>query len=417
MKSGSSAKKLLQSGIIFSAINFLTGLGNLAFQSVLGYHLKDQGQFGNANSVINGIMPLLGLAPQVAIMTVTHYIAHYHAIGDTMRLQGLLAGCRKFLLHLTLFGSVLAILAIKPLSVFFHYPGRLMLVTLVCTLLSLWTAMATALCQGLAWFKRFAMICFIGMLMRVAFGYVITLRWPSPETAVLASTFGLLAYLILLYWKNDLSLPRETKAASPWNHEFVLYLVVSAALVVGNYCFSLSDLLVMQRHFSQTDGDAYVAAERFAISLPITVAPLLSVLFTNRSVEHSADAFRAQIKLLGLYAAGLILGAACLFALRHFCLRLIHKDSPEAAAMIGQLAVAMVFVGLLQAMGTWALASRWSRIALLYGVLGLAYTTLILVVGKTSAALLQTMPIASGLAFLILFTVWIAAMRRHQPAT
>ena len=83
--------------------------------------------------------------------------------------------------------------------------------------------------------------------------------------------------------------------------------------------------------------------------------------------------------------------------------------------MISHLAVTMIFVGLLQAMGTWALASRWSKISLLYGALGLGYTTLILLLGKTPAALLQIMPVAAGVAFLILLTVWIGAMRRHKP--
>jgi hypothetical protein len=416
MKSGSTAKTLIQSGIIFSAINFLTGLGNLAFQSVMGNNLKEAGQFGDTNSAINAFMPLLGLAPLIATMAVTHYIAHFNAIGDTGRLQGLLAGCRKFLFRLTVFGSILAIVVAKPLSSFLHYTTSMMVVSLICTLLGLWTSMATALCQGLAWFKRLALITFTVMVLRVSFGYFVTLKWPRPEMFVVASTFALLAYLILLFWRKDLSLAGKGVVTSPWSHEFVLYIVVSGACVVGNYCFSLSDLLVMQRHFSQTaSSDAYTAVERLAISLPITVGPLLTVLFTNRSVAHTADAFRAQLKLLGLFAGGLLFGAVCLYFLRHLCLKVLHKDSPEAAAMIGRFAVTMVFVGLLQAIGTWALASRWIKIALIYGALGVMYTAVILTVGKTPDVLLNTMPFAAGIPFVILFVIWLIAMRRHKP--
>jgi hypothetical protein len=417
MKPGSGAKKLIQSGIIFSAINFLTGLGNLGFQVVMGHLLKNPGQYSHANSAINAFMPLLGLPPQLAIMAVTHYVAHYNAIGDIPRLQGLLAGCRKFLFHLTIFGSILAIIVAIPLSQFFNYTTSLMIVSLVCALLGLWTSLATALCQGLSWFKRLAAIGFLVMVLRVSFSIVAATVWPRPETLVVASTLALLAYLVLLYWKKDLALPKQTVATSPWNHEFVLYLTVSAAFVVGNYCFSLSDLLVMQKYFSTTEsGDAYTAAERLAFSLPTTVAPLLTVLFTNRSVAHSADALRNQMKLIGLYAAGLIFGAVCLFALRHLCLQLLGKDSPEAAKMIEYLSGTMIFVGLLQAVGTWALASRWSKISLLYGALGIGYTALILVVGTTPQALLKTMPVAAGISFVILFIVWFMAMRRHKPA-
>lgn len=128
------AGKLLQSGIIYSALSFLTGLGNLAFQGVIGRHLKTLGDYGDANSAINGLMTLLGLLPAVATFAVTHYIAHFNASGDSARLQGLLLGCRKFLFRLTIAGSVLAVLLAKPLSVFFHYNQSLMLVTLCCAL-------------------------------------------------------------------------------------------------------------------------------------------------------------------------------------------------------------------------------------------------------------------------------------------
>jgi len=272
------------------------------------------------------------------------------------------------------------------------------------------------LCQGLSWFKRLAAIGFLVMLLKVSFSYPVAIHWPKPEAFVLASTFALLAWLLLLFWKKDLSLPRQSVPTSPWNHEFILYLTLSAAFVLGNYCFTLSDLLVMQRYFSATtSGDAYAAAERLAFSLPTAVAPLLTVLFTNRSSEHSADALRAQLKLIAVFAFGLLFGAVCLFALRHLCLQMLAKDSPEAAAMIPYLSSTMIFVGLLQAIGTWALASRWSRIALLYGALGIVYTALILVVGKTPEALLHTMPIAAGAAFAVLLGAWMAAMRRHRP--
>jgi hypothetical protein len=147
------------------------------------------------------------------------------------------------------------------------------------------------------------------------------------------------------------------------------------------------------------------------------VAPLLTVLFTHRSGQHHGDALQEQLKLLGLYAAGLIGGAIALFILRDFCVQLIFgKPAPEAAAMIGRFAPAMVFVGLLQALGMWSLASRWIKLALFYGALGLAYWLTLLALGKTPAALLQTMPVAAGAAFGMLFIVWLVAMRRHKPA-
>jgi len=407
--------RLLSSGIIFAAISFVTGLGHLAFQGIMGHHLKGAGEFGGANSALGGLMTLLGLLPAAATFAVTHYIAHFSTCGDDARLQGLLRGCRQFLFRLTIAGSVLAIVLVKPLSLFFHYNGSLMLVTLGCTLLGLWVALATALCQGMAWFKRLALIGFLAMLLRVAFGWFVTFKWPSAETAVLATAFSLLAYLILLFWRKDFSLRGEP--VSPWNREFVHYLVVSAAFVVGNYCFFQGDLLVANKFFSKTDLDAFTAAGILARALPLTVAPLLTVLFTSRSGRRAGHMVAEQLKLAALSGVGLVFGAISLFVLRMFCLKLLNKYTPEAAAMIGQFATTMVFVGLLQALAQWALASRWTGTTVLFGVLGIGYWLTLLAGGNTPTALLHTMPVTAGAAFGVLLVTWLIMMQRHhRPA-
>ena len=413
MKSDSRTGNLLQSGIIFSAISFVTGLGNLAFQGVLGRHLSEPGQYGNANSALGGLMTLLGLLPAVATFAVTHYIAHFNASGDSARLQGLLLGCRKFLFRFTIIGSMLAVIVTKPLSDFFHYDESLMLVTLGCALLGLWASLATALCQGLAWFKRLALIGFLAMLLRVCFGWLITFKWPSAETAVLASAFALLANLVLLFWRKDLSLHGEP--VPPWNREFAQYFIVSAAFVAGNFCFFQGDYLVANKFFTKEELDAYSAAGILARALPMTVLPLLMVLFTSRSAQRAGGVVAEQLKLFGLSGLALVFGAICLFALRAFFLKILGKYTPQAAEMVSPFAVTMVFVGLLQSLAYWALASRWQKTSLLYGGLGLAYWLALLVLGKTPAALLQTMFAAAGTAFAILFIVWFVILRRDKP--
>jgi hypothetical protein len=74
----------------------------------------------------------------------------------------------------------------------------------------------------------------------------------------------------------------------------------------------------------------------------------------------------------------------------------------------------MTFVGLVQAFAMWALASRWLKIALLYGALGLGYWLTLLAFGKSPEELLRVMPIVSGMAFVVLFSVWLIAMRTHK---
>jgi len=59
----------------------------------------------------------------------------------------------------------------------------------------------------------------------------------------------------------------------------------------------------------------------------------------------------------------------------------------------------MVFVGLNQSLGMWALASRWFRVSLLYGALGLGYWLTLLVFAHDVDTLLTIMPVAAALAF------------------
>jgi hypothetical protein len=403
--------QLLQSGIILAGVSFLTGLGHYAFQIIISPRLTRSGEYGLAQSTLT-LTGLLGLPLAIATQAVTHYIARFNFAGDDARLQGLLGGCRRFLFRLTVAGSVLAALLVKPLSDFFHFPrATLTLVSFCCVLAGLWGGFATALCQGLAWFKRLALIGFLGVCLRLLFGGVVTLWWPVAEIVVLATAVALLSNLVLLFWRKDLARPAQS--VSPWNREFVLFLIVSAACVGG--CFTQGDLLVAKRYFPEASLDAYSAAGTLARALPMTVAPLLTVLFTHRSGDHAADSLKEQLRLLGLYAAGLLGGAGSLLVLRTLCLRLISRNTPEAAAMIGPLALTMVGAGLLQALALWALASRWLKVALIYGGLGLAYWLTLLLLGKTPAMLLQVMPIAAGAAFGALFIIWLASMRASHP--
>jgi hypothetical protein len=414
MKSNPRISGLIQSGLIYTVINFLAGLGNLAFQVVLQHRLKKtDGLFGSANTVLNMFIPLLSLLPTIALFAVTHYIAHFKACGDEARLQGLLAGCRKFLLYLTILSSLLAMVVIKPLSTMFHYSQSLMLMTLACVVLTLWSSMVAALCQGLSWFKRLALIGFLTMALKFLFGFFLTLRWPTPEMAVLASALGLLANLVLLVWRKELKI--SAKPVSPWNREFVHYLIISTACIVGGYFFLRGDLMVAQSFFTNVDNDAYNKAEVLGVALPITVAPLLTVLFTSRSSKRSGNIVLQQFKLLGIYILVLLFGFASLYVLRHLLVRIMAgQPVPAAEDMIGRLALTMVFVGLLQAIAVWALSSRWHKISLLYGLLGLTYWQTLSWLGHTPDKLLLVMPITAGAAFVIMFIGWYISMRHRQ---
>jgi hypothetical protein len=405
-------QKLLQSGIIFSIASFLALLIHYIFQVIVSRQLGGvSGEYGLVLATITFI-GFLGLPLAVATQAVTHYIARFHFSGDDERLHGLLAGCRKFLFHITIAGSVIAILLVKPLGDYFNIPRTsLTIIALVCVLAGLWSAYVTALCQGLGWFKRLALVGLLAAMLRILFGWPMTHIRPVAEYAVLASAVMLLSNLVLLFWKKKF--PRRTeRAISPWTPEFRTFLIVSAAYVIGSNCFGQGDLLVANKFFSKSEIDAYGSAGLLARALQTVSGPLLAVLFTHRSGYTKSDAWWEQMKLLLVYAFGLVFGAICLIFLKGFCLGLLHH--PEAAWMIPRLSFTMVLAGMLQAFGTWALASRWIKISLFYGGLGITYWLALLFLGKSPADLLHVMPIAAGIAFVIIFLVWIVAMRLHK---
>ena len=145
---------LLQSGIIFATANFLTLAVGYGFQTIVSRQLGGtSGDYGLVLTTITFI-GFLGLPLAIATQAVTHYIARFHFSGEDARLHGLLAGCRKFLFHITIAGSVSAILFVKPLGQYFNIPRTsLTVVALVCVLTGLWGSYLTVICQGLGWFK------------------------------------------------------------------------------------------------------------------------------------------------------------------------------------------------------------------------------------------------------------------------
>jgi hypothetical protein len=418
--------KLWRSGIIWTALSFLAGLGNLACSAIIGHHLAAHpGEFGHGNTALD-FVTFLGLPLQMLNMSVVHYIAHFRSRNDDARLQGLLAGCQKLLFWGTVFGSLVAISLWQPMGRFFHFEREtLMLAVLICGLVGCWSGFGIALCQGMAWFKRMAVIGLVVVSVRILFAYFMTKRYPTAEVALSATTVAMMANFILFYWWKSIFHHPAAQTVSPWNREFLQFLLVTGATVAGNYFFTSGDGLVSNKYFARAPLDAFQTAARLGRAIPATVLPLLIVTFTSRSGSREGAARTDQRILIALYAVGLACGAALLILFRSLLVRVIigRSHNPDqamllddAARMIVPFSIAMAFIGLNQAIGMWSLADRTFRIALLYGLLGLAYWTTLLVVGKTPAALLWAMPIAAAIAFCILSVSWFANRARLRAS-
>jgi O-antigen/teichoic acid export membrane protein len=388
-------------------------MGNFLCSSIIARNLNfDKGEFGASSSALD-FVTLLGLPLTMLNMSVVHYIAFFRSTNDEARLQGLLAGCQKLLFWATVGGSLLAMAVWVPLGHFFDFQKTsLLFAVLVCLIMSCWSGLGVALCQGMAWFKRLAIIGVVAVGVRVVFAWVMTARFPTASMALSATTVSFLANFILFYWWKDI-FRHPAERISPWNRDFIQFLMVTGATVAGTYFFTTGDSLVSKKYFAGSALDAYQMAAKFGRAIPQSVLPLLIVTFTSRSGSKETAAKADQRILLSLYAGGLTLGAAVVILFRGLVLKLyLGQPNAEAARMIVPFSITMVFIGLSQAVGMWSLADRAFKIALLYGALGLAYWTALLSVGKTPEALLLAMPIGAGFSFCVLCVSWLAGRSR-----
>jgi hypothetical protein len=252
--------------------------------------------------------------------------------------------------------------------------------------------------------------------MKIPFGWIMTKRFPTAEMAVGSAIFALLANLSLLYWWKDI-FRHGADRISPWTKEFVHFLLVTGMFVAGNLFFLQGDSMVAQKYFSGNDLGDYQYAARWATNLPVTVLPLLLVMFASRSGGKHGQALSDQRILLVLYAVGMACGCGSIIALRGFLVRIISgHPNPHAASMLIPLTLTMTFVGLGQAIAMWSLASRWFRLAIVYGAFGLTYWLTLMVLGHTPDELLHVMPIGAGTAFCLLLLAWLWTFRSKAPA-
>ena len=179
-------EKILHSGLIFTGISFVVGGGNFFLQGIIRRNLTASGEFGWAGAT-ELFTTLLGLPLMIAITAITHHVAHFSGSGDEARLNGLLVGCRRFLLKFTLALSVLGVLLIQPLTRYFEIPRQsLMLTALAGLFIGLWSGYAMALAQGMGWFKRVALIGLVAVAVKILFAWAVTSRYPVAEAGGIA---------------------------------------------------------------------------------------------------------------------------------------------------------------------------------------------------------------------------------------
>jgi len=391
---------LWQSSAVLTLASVVGAGGNYLFQAIMG-RLLPLSEFGHLNAAL-GLAGMVSIGVAAASQAVTHYLARHQARDEQERIEELKAASSAFLFRLTIFCSVLAIVFIHPISMFFHVPRATVTVWVLATILvSLWSGLANAWCAGLGQFHFMAVLSIASVAVRIAVGAVGGGGWESAEAGVAASAFCGLTIVLAVLWRDRALVRVRGRLTRLWEPEFLRFLFASLGVCVGNYVFLLSDVVVAQRWLSGSELGAYTAAGLFgraAVSLPL---PILTVFYTARSGQDRSD--KATLLQLAVYT-GLVIAGACAVMLGKglLCRLLLGRADAEVLFLMDRFALVMIPVGILQAVAFYVLAARRFGAALLYGGCGLLYGAVLTVWGHDAQALLRLIGAGAAVTVLLL---------------
>jgi O-antigen/teichoic acid export membrane protein len=421
MKKPESLTALLQTGFLLTGVTFVASIGHFLFQIYMGRVLS-LGEFGAFNTTLSLVM-MLTVPLAAASQSIAHYLARHKASDSHKELTNLQAACQKLLRRWTWILSAVTVVLIFPLTQFFNFPrASLMLVALACVPMTMWSSIGTVWCSGLSRFKLLSFLNFATMLVRFVSGAILVYFFPVAEAAA-AATFvsgTVLAGAVVFGQKPD----SHSIAASPWDREFMLYLVAAMAIGMSNFFFTFGDQLVAQRSMDGNTLGLYVAAGLLGRSVVLGSMPLLIVYFTQRSSTKRSGG--RSNSLLVVYLAMLVTGIIMLIVLRNPLLRLMlgpkkiavlfeQKQFYPMLDLLTHFSIVMLPLGVLQAVGNFYLASRRLLECYLFGALGLGYVGLLIVYGKDPNWMITFMFGGSIASLLILAIFSIVRWSRTQP--
>lgn len=408
---------LLHAGFWLTAINFIACLGHFFYQFYMTrvLSLSELAAFNTTLSLVN----LMAVPLAAASQAITHDLAWHHANDNKKELHQLQVACQKMLRRFTWILSLVALVLIHPLTVFFNFSrSSLMVVALACVPITMWSLLGSVWCAGLSRFKLLAGLNFGTMVVRIAAGMAMVYFLPKAESAV-AATFvaGWVLASVVIFQRpqqEEVSEPAE----SPWNREFIIYLGAALLVGLGNFIFCFIDQLIAQRYMPGEELGLYVAAGLLARAVFWGSQPLLVVYFTQRSGrEHSS---RGSIILWLIYVAVVVVGVLMLVVLKEPLCRLllgpgkIHELGPMLG-ILKRFALVVVPVGILQGLGFYYLAAERLFESYLFGFLGLGYCTVLIVFGRSVEMLLSLMFGGAMLSLLVLLLVAVIRWGRSQP--
>ncbi len=380
----------LESGMILTAVSFLSSIVHFVFQGVMARMLPTE-EFGYMSSTL-GVILLASVPLTAASQTIAHYLARLKAEGNEEKLRRFRIGSQRWLKRGTWGLAILALLVFIPVRDFLKFPrSSLALAALVCLPAQLWSVLGSAWCAGLGRFQLLGFLTLGGAILRLAGGAACAYFLSQAEAGIAGTLFGacVIGASLFIHYQKEEEEDRLVVSEKP-TREFLTFLAASISIGVANYLFLQSDQIVAQRHFNGIDLGNYSAAGVLGRAVIWGSLPFLTVYFTQRSEIDSTNRDSWRLKIL--YAGCLLSGVGVVMFFSEFLCQLLRGSvQMQTVQWMDDFSIAMLFVGILQAIGFFYLATRRFLECFVFGFMGLVYAATLTLYGDTPVRMLHLM--------------------------
>jgi len=433
-------KETGQSPALWMLLALLNFIAQIVFRREL-----NPGEFGTLNTSL-GLIGLMTVPVLALHQAFTHYLARDHAADQLARIDSLRAAALLATETFAWAWGALCLLLVFLLLPLLELPRfSLQLFTLMNVLVAVGGLSSCAICERGHQFRLWFWLAAASALTRVLIGAGLASQAPWAESGLAAFLIAGFITLTPALRSTETELAISLKACrAVWDRDFLLCAAATFSVLLAIFLFTSADRIVAQSWFGTTISermpvkpgspgsintqdyvyvtsfvdwkafDAYQTAGLLARALLWGAQPLLWILFAQRSRLHRTTP--ASLAFFWIYLGALLTGAILLGCLAQPLSRLFCGGNfPSTALFVPSLAAAMLPLGLLQALGIFALASRRYPECFVLGGCGVAYTLLLYLAGRQP----QLMPVymfGGGMVSLmaVLF-VGVVRWGRKQP--
>ncbi len=403
----------------------LVALCNGLLQIILRREMNP-GEFGTLNTVL-GVIGLMIVPLQAANAAFAFYFTRAHPTDKNGAIDTLRAAAPVVIETFAWSWSAISAVAISLLLPVLHLPRfSLELFTLLNVLVALGGLVAEALCGSGKRLRLWGGLLIAAALTRLLAGAGMAWREPVAESGLAALLLAGFITLTPALRSREIDGKTRLKACRDvLDGDFLLYAGATLSVLLGLFLFSSADRIIAQSWFGSAMNnnmglvnwdqfDAYQTAGLMGRSLLWGTQPLLWMLFAQRSRLEKTRA--ASLTYFWIYLGALVLGAFLLVLLNHPLCRLFCGANFQSTALfVPTFAAVMVLLGLLQALGVFALASRRYQECFVFGTCSIGYAAVLFIAGRQPQLMLPYMFGSALVALMIVLFVGVVRWGRKQP--